>query len=116
MRIATIEADGKSHVVVVDGVGENYWNIDDILPGFKGDMLDLIRAVPEPGSQLKPVGSGRSLAGHRLMAPMSRTDRNLFLVGKNYHEHAKEFSGSGFDSSAEVASTSVTVCSTRTRT
>lgn len=103
MRIATLEADGKSQLVVVDSLGENYWDIDAMLPGFEGDMLDLIRAVPEPGSRLTPAGSGRSLAGHRLMAPMSRTVRNLFLVGKNYHEHAKEFSGSGFDSSAEVA-------------
>jgi 2-keto-4-pentenoate hydratase/2-oxohepta-3-ene-1,7-dioic acid hydratase in catechol pathway len=103
MRIATIEVDAKPCVVIVDSAGENYWNIEDILPGFKGDMLDLIRAVPKPASQLKPAGPGRPLAGHRLMAPIARTERNLFLVGKNYHEHAKEFSGSGFDSSAEVA-------------
>jgi 2-keto-4-pentenoate hydratase/2-oxohepta-3-ene-1,7-dioic acid hydratase in catechol pathway len=102
MRIATIEVDAKSRVVIVDSAGENYWNIEDILPGFEGDMLDLVKAVPAPASELTPVGPGRPLAGHRLMAPMPRTERNLFMVGKNYHEHAKEFSGSGFDSSAEV--------------
>jgi len=34
-----------------------------------------------------------------LCAPVPRPRRNIFCVGKNYFEHAKEFSGSGFDSS-----------------
>ena len=37
----------------------------------------------------------------RLLAPVPRPRRNIFCVGKNYHEHAKEFSNSGFDSSAK---------------
>ncbi len=36
----------------------------------------------------------------RLLAPIPRPRRNIFCVGKNYHEHAHEFAGSGFDSSA----------------
>ena len=32
--------------------------------------------------------------------PIPRPARNIFCVGKNYHEHAHEFSRSGFDSSA----------------
>jgi 2-keto-4-pentenoate hydratase/2-oxohepta-3-ene-1,7-dioic acid hydratase in catechol pathway len=35
-----------------------------------------------------------------LEAPIPRPCRNIFCVGKNYHEHAKEFASSGFDSSA----------------
>jgi 2-keto-4-pentenoate hydratase/2-oxohepta-3-ene-1,7-dioic acid hydratase in catechol pathway len=35
-----------------------------------------------------------------LEAPIPRPRRNIFCVGKNYHEHAKEFADSGFDSSA----------------
>ncbi len=34
-----------------------------------------------------------------LCAPVPRPRRNIFCVGKNYFDHAKEFSGSGFDSS-----------------
>jgi 2-keto-4-pentenoate hydratase/2-oxohepta-3-ene-1,7-dioic acid hydratase in catechol pathway len=34
-------------------------------------------------------------------APIPRPRRNIFCVGKNYHAHAKEFAGSGFDSSAK---------------
>lgn len=33
-----------------------------------------------------------------VVAPIPRPRRNIFCVGKNYHEHAKEFSRSGFDS------------------
>lgn len=35
-----------------------------------------------------------------LLAPIPRPRRNILCVGKNYLEHAAEFSGSGFDSSA----------------
>lgn len=35
-----------------------------------------------------------------LAAPIPRPRRNIFCVGKNYHAHAREFAGSGFDSSA----------------
>jgi 2-keto-4-pentenoate hydratase/2-oxohepta-3-ene-1,7-dioic acid hydratase in catechol pathway len=36
----------------------------------------------------------------RLLAPVPRPAKNIFCVGKNYHEHAKEFHDSGFDASA----------------
>jgi 2-keto-4-pentenoate hydratase/2-oxohepta-3-ene-1,7-dioic acid hydratase in catechol pathway len=41
------------------------------------------------------------VADARLMAPIPRTPKNIFCVGKNYHEHAKEFAGSGFDGGAK---------------
>jgi 2-keto-4-pentenoate hydratase/2-oxohepta-3-ene-1,7-dioic acid hydratase in catechol pathway len=41
------------------------------------------------------------LAGVTLHAPFPRPARNIFCVGKNYHEHAKEFANSGFDGSAK---------------
>lgn len=41
------------------------------------------------------------LAGVTLHAPFPRPARNIFCVGKNYHEHAKEFARSGFDASAK---------------
>jgi len=38
-----------------------------------------------------------------LLAPIPRPLRNIMCVGKNYHDHAKEFYGSGFDSSGKKA-------------
>ena len=37
----------------------------------------------------------------QITAPLPRPRRNIFCVGKNYFAHAKEFAGSGFDSSAK---------------
>ncbi len=37
----------------------------------------------------------------RLLAPIPHPVRNIFCVGKNYHEHAKEFASSGFDATAK---------------
>ena len=51
-------------------------------------------AVPSTGA---PV----ALGAVQLIAPLPRPRRNLFCVGKNYHAHAREFAGSGFDSSAK---------------
>jgi 2-keto-4-pentenoate hydratase/2-oxohepta-3-ene-1,7-dioic acid hydratase in catechol pathway len=43
-----------------------------------------------------PVAEGATLC-----APIPRPPKNVFCVGKNYHEHAKEFAGSGFDASTK---------------
>jgi 2-keto-4-pentenoate hydratase/2-oxohepta-3-ene-1,7-dioic acid hydratase in catechol pathway len=41
------------------------------------------------------------IADVTLHAPFPRPARNIFCVGKNYHEHAREFAQSGFDASAK---------------
>ena len=43
-----------------------------------------------------------ALADVHVTAPLPMPRRNIFCVGKNYHAHAAEFSGSGFDSSAKA--------------
>ena len=53
------------------------------------------------GDALPPLGAALPLDQVRLTAPLPRPRRNIFCVGKNYHAHAKEFAGSGFDSSAK---------------
>lgn len=55
----------------------------------------LIGLERQPNS-LDPV----PLSEVRLEAPLPWPRRNIFCVGKNYYEHAHEFSKSGFDSSA----------------
>jgi 2-keto-4-pentenoate hydratase/2-oxohepta-3-ene-1,7-dioic acid hydratase in catechol pathway len=47
-------------------------------------------------AMLAPV----QLSHVKLIAPLPKPRRNIFCVGKNYFAHAKEFAGSGFDSSA----------------
>ncbi|TKI07154.1 fumarylacetoacetate hydrolase family protein [Martelella alba] len=65
-----------------------------------GDMLAFIQSSAmgrEP--EADPVGwVERDRV--QLLAPIPRPARNIFCVGKNYREHAKEFQASGFDASA----------------
>ncbi|HKJ52988.1 MAG TPA: fumarylacetoacetate hydrolase family protein [Gammaproteobacteria bacterium] len=52
------------------------------------------------GEPLPATGEPLGLDEVVLEAPLPRPRRNIFCVGKNYHDHAHEFAGSGFDSSA----------------
>jgi 2-keto-4-pentenoate hydratase/2-oxohepta-3-ene-1,7-dioic acid hydratase in catechol pathway len=63
--------------------------------------LPLIEAAAR-GEALPALGEPVPLTSVRLTAPIPRPRRNIFCVGKNYHAHAKEFAGSGFDSSAKA--------------
>lgn len=53
------------------------------------------------GKPLPPTGAPIAIGQVQLTAPIPRPRRNIFCVGKNYHAHAREFAGSGFDSSAK---------------
>ncbi|MGC1174481.1 fumarylacetoacetate hydrolase family protein [Polaromonas sp.] len=54
------------------------------------------------GEALPPLLAAVALSGVQITAPLPRPRRNIFCVGKNYFAHAKEFAGSGFDSSARA--------------
>ena len=45
-------------------------------------------------------GEGVPLDGLTLLPPIRRPSKNVICVGKNYRDHAAEFAGSGYDSSA----------------
>ena len=62
-----------------------------LLPGFDGDMADLIARIMAPAQGLCPVAHWQKLAEHKLRATITLPRRNIFCVGKNYHEHAGEF-------------------------
>jgi 2-keto-4-pentenoate hydratase/2-oxohepta-3-ene-1,7-dioic acid hydratase in catechol pathway len=61
-----------------------------------------LAALPELAGAAASAPKVR-LASVRLHAPIPRPRRNIFCVGKNYHEHAKEFHASGFDATATSA-------------
>jgi 2-keto-4-pentenoate hydratase/2-oxohepta-3-ene-1,7-dioic acid hydratase in catechol pathway len=103
MRLATVTGAGTSRVVVVSDDGERCFEIADLIPGFDGDMVDLIARHPDPRVLPRPRGPGRSIDNYRFLAPIPSPRRNIFCVGKNYHEHAREFQHSGFDSTKEGA-------------
>lgn len=96
MRIAAIHApEGK-----IFGTLEN----DDFRPLMAGgapvhDLRDVIELVGRGGALEK--GAPRTLAGVKLAAPVGPLAKNVICVGKNYHEHAKEFARSGVDQSGD---------------
>lgn len=72
---------------------------DMVLPLEARDMLEVISSW-DPASPPAPGGEAVPLVGVELLAPIPRPARNVFCVGKNYREHAREFSGSGYDRSS----------------
>jgi len=96
MRFATIEHQGKTFVASVDKAGEK------VTPVSVGDINDLFR-----GQRGEPKGEAIALSSVKLKAPVPLPLRNIMCVGKNYHEHAKEFSASGFDSSSTGAADAI---------
>ncbi|HYF06089.1 MAG TPA: fumarylacetoacetate hydrolase family protein [Acetobacteraceae bacterium] len=80
-------------------------------------VLDLAAADPAfaGGNMAALIAGGEAILRHArtavakapvvpeavLCAPIPRPAKNIFCVGKNYHEHAKEFASSGFDATAK---------------
>ena len=54
------------------------------------------------GESLPPLLPSIALSEVQMTAPLPKPRRNIFCVGKNYFAHAREFAGSGFDSSAKA--------------
>tara|TARA_R110000824_G_scaffold345918_1_gene532655 strand:- start:3371 stop:4243 length:873 start_codon:yes stop_codon:yes gene_type:complete len=95
LKIATFRTNGAV------GIGEILEDRGVVVPfdisaeDAERGVLCLIDRDTLP-SRKEPI----SLSDVTLLAPVPRPLRNIFCVGKNYMEHAHEFSNSGFDSSA----------------
>lgn len=97
MRIATFELDGTARIGAIDGEEIADLNAGD--PNLPTDMVDLIGQWSlETVTAAMSAGTRHSLASVRLLAPLS-VRKNIIAVGRNYRDHAKEFSDSGFDAS-----------------
>ena len=95
MKLATFDWQDGRHVGRVDTEAGTVARFD-LSRGHIGSqgVASLI------GRDLPPVAETLPLAEVTLQAPIPRPRRNIFCVGKNYHDHAHEFASSGFDSSA----------------
>jgi len=95
MRLATVSIGGERRVGLVDLDKQTFTAFDLPLDEAQRGVAALIGRPALPQT-LSPVALDRV----QIEAPIPRPGRNIFCVGKNYHEHAHEFSKSGFDSSA----------------
>jgi 2-keto-4-pentenoate hydratase/2-oxohepta-3-ene-1,7-dioic acid hydratase in catechol pathway len=95
LRVATFHIAGERRVGLVDEKRQTVSPFDVSVEDAKSGLLALIERDQLPAT-LNPI----PLREVTLEAPIPHPRRNIFCVGKNYHEHAKEFASSGFDSSA----------------
>ncbi|KCB23788.1 FAH family protein [Bordetella hinzii CA90 BAL1384] len=70
------------------------------------DLAALI-AGGAPLSTLRGDGQVLALRGVKLLAPIPKPARNIFCVGKNYRDHAQEFTKSGFDAGQTAAADAI---------
>jgi 2-keto-4-pentenoate hydratase/2-oxohepta-3-ene-1,7-dioic acid hydratase in catechol pathway len=104
LKLATFRHEGRRQVGVVDPARGAIWPVDALAGEPIADMLALVRDFGRLRDRLRPAGTPLALAAVALEAPIPRPPRNVLCVGKNYREHALEFSRSGFDASARGAS------------
>ena len=94
MKLATVAVGGGTRAALVEDerpVGllrAEFRTVGDVIAAVGQGMADPYRVSEAAGKDVK------------VLAPLPRPARNIFCVGKNYHEHAHEFARSGFDSSA----------------
>jgi len=100
VKFGTFEVEGRDTLSVVDEVNARFWPLREIL-GEDVAFESLVERFAQIGPKLTLNGRGRPLSNATVKAPIPRPRRNIFCVGKNYRDHAKEFASSGFDSSAK---------------
>lgn len=104
MRLVTYTREGRVQqevgALAADGA---VLDLGAVEPALRGQtMCDVAGAEPAMLARLRDAAAkAPKVAGAKLCAPVPRPPKNVFCVGKNYHEHAKEFAGSGFDGGAK---------------
>jgi 2-keto-4-pentenoate hydratase/2-oxohepta-3-ene-1,7-dioic acid hydratase in catechol pathway len=96
LRIATFVHQGQRQVGLVSPDGQTVTPFslspDEAQRGALALVDAAVAGLPMPGTQGTPI----AVSAVRLEAPIPRPRRNLWCVGRNYHEHAKELQGSVF--------------------
>src|ERR1700694_2527385 len=95
MKFSTFTHYGRDHVGMVDVAHQSLRPIEGVV-----DMIDLITRYESLRRPIVSTAPPINLTDVRLRAPITLPRRNIFCVGKNYREHAKEFSRSGFEAGA----------------
>lgn len=97
MKLATVSVAGERRVGQVTSDGTSIAPFDLSISEAHDGILALIRRT---GPDLPAALSSIPLSQVALEAPIPTPRRNIFCVGKNYHDHAHEFARSGFDTSS----------------
>ena len=98
MKLASIHVNGVDRPAIVDEAERRVFPLEKA----PSDMIDLIYDYDRLRPELVAAGTGLAFDEVRWNAPIARPRRNIFCVGKNYREHAREFSSSGFEAGAKA--------------
>ena len=103
MRLVTFTDDNGTRIGVHDAANGTIVDLA-ACTRLPKDMTAMV-ALGRSGIQRAKAGikSGKGVipvSAVKIEAPFPRPAKNILCVGKNYHEHAKEFHNSGFDASA----------------
>ncbi len=101
MKLATVLWNGQTVIAQVDADKRVVRRLTGGLDAH--DMNHLIEHYASAKSKLEFAGDPLPFDQVQFLAPVPRPRRNIMCVGKNYFEHAHEFTRSGFDSSASSA-------------
>jgi len=103
MRLVTFSDDQGARIGIHDAESNT---VVDVTAGSRlpKDMTAFV-ALGKNGIQrarraLKSSEARLPMESVKVLAPFPRPARNILCVGKNYHDHAREFHASGFDASA----------------
>lgn len=99
MKIATFRIGDARKVGLVDDAAATIAPFQLPAEQAQSGIQHLIE-LRVAGSDLPATEAAIALDEVTFEAPLPHPRRNIFCVGKNYHDHAHEFSSSGFDSSA----------------
>ena len=100
MRIATVDHRGSIFPVSVDLGTQTARRVAPLGGAAFETTQSVIEMAGADAVPIGAVGQAIPLSEVRIQAPLPRPRRNILCVGKNYREHAAEFTRSGFDSSA----------------
>ena len=104
MHLITFSDSNGRRIGVLDRAAGKLVDLAVAAPGLPRDMLEFIRLGDDGLAKAKAAAASGmgvlALDKVKIEAPIPRPAKNVFCVGKNYHEHAKEFHNSGFDASA----------------
>lgn len=101
MKYAAFTLKNQPTVVRVGQVSANEQEIHEFNLGVdvsEQGVIAILKAQQNNAMPATPVAN-HAISDVKLLAPVPKPRRNIFCVGKNYFEHAKEFAGSGFDTS-----------------
>lgn len=114
MRLVRFTAGNDVHLGAIEG--EEVVDLGTGDPDLPLDMIDLIAEYDrERVAAAAASGSRHPLQRVRLLAPLVPR-KNVIAVGRNYRDHAQEFTDSGFDASEKETVPSAPVIFTKAPT